>query len=213
MSDPNVIRAFSEEHVMRLTGLSQSQLRYWDKTEFFAPSYSKQRGPYGRVYSFHDVVGLRALAVLRKEHKVSLQHLRKVAERLSHLGDALWAETTLYVLNREVQFHEPETGRVRGILSGQYVTIPLIGIMNDVSKRAETLKGRQSDRVGKIERNRHVAHNAWVIAGTRIPTRAIKSFRDAGYSIAQIKREYPTLTTEDIRAALDHEEKASSSAA
>jgi uncharacterized protein (DUF433 family) len=213
MSEENVIRAFSEDHVMRLSGLSKTQLRYWDKTDFFAPSYSKRRGAYGRVYSFRDVVALRTLSMLRNEHKISLQHLRKVAEKLSHLGDKLWADTTLYVLNKEVQFHEPETGKVRGVLSGQYTAIPLVSIMNDVSKRAEKLKGRQSDRVGMVERHRHIAHNAWVIAGTRIPTRMIKSFRDAGYSIAQIKKEYPTLTTEDIRAALEHEEKESSSAA
>ena len=39
MSD-NVIAAFSEEHVSRLTGLSKTQLRYWDQTGFFTPSYS-----------------------------------------------------------------------------------------------------------------------------------------------------------------------------
>jgi len=212
MSESNVIRAFSEEHVMRLTGLSKGQLRYWDKTGFFAPSYSKHRGPYGRVYSFRDVVGLRTLAVLRKQHQVSLQHLRQVAEKLSHLGDAIWANTTLYVLNKKVYFDEPETGEVRGVVSGQYTIIPLSSIMNDIVERAETLKGRQSDRIGKIERNRYVAHNAWVIAGTRIPTRAIKNFRDAGYSIEDIRREYPTLTSEDIKAALEHEEKAASAA-
>jgi DNA-binding transcriptional MerR regulator len=213
LSESNVIRAFSDDHVMRLTDLSKSQLRYWDKTGFFAPSYSKHHGPHGRVYSFRDVVGLRTIAVLRKHHKVSLQHLRQVAEKLSHLGDAVWAATTLYVLNRKVYFHEPETGKVRGVVSGQYAIIPLVSIMNDISERAERLKGRQSDRIGRVERNRYVAHNAWVIAGTRIPTRAIKSFRDAGYSIEDIQREYPTLTSEDIRAALEHEEKASPSAA
>jgi DNA-binding transcriptional MerR regulator len=197
---------------MRLTGLSKSQLRYWDKTGFFAPSYSKRRGVYGRVYTFRDVVGLRTLSVLRNEHKVSLQHLRQVAESLSRLRDAVWSATTLYVLNKKVYFEEPDTGEVRGVVSGQYAIIPLVRIESDISKRAQSLKGRQRDRVGKIERSRHVAHNAWVIAGTRIPTRAIKNFRDAGYSIAAIKREYPTLTTKDIKAALEHEEKASSAA-
>ncbi|MGH6804870.1 MAG: DUF433 domain-containing protein [Methyloceanibacter sp.] len=209
MTESNVLRAFSERHVMRLTGLSHSQLRYWDATGFFAPSYSKNRGPHGRVYSFRDVVGLRTLAVLRKDHHVSLQHLRLVAERLSHLGESVWADTTLYVLNKNVYFHEPETGKLRGVVSGQYSIIPLVSIMTDIAERAEQLKRRQRDRVGKIERNRYVAHNAWVIAGTRIPTRAIKNFHDAGYSIEDIKREYPTLTSEDIRAALKHEEKPS----
>ncbi len=152
------------------------------------------------------------MSVLRNEHKVSLQHLRQVAESLSDLRDAVWSATTLFVLKKKVYFEEPDTGEVRGVVSGQYAIIPLVRIESDIAKRAQSLKGRQRDRVGKIERSRYVARNAWVIAGTRIRTRAIKNFRDAGYSIAAIKREYPTLKTKDIKAALEHEEKASSAA-
>lgn len=212
ITDENIFRAFSENHVIHLTGLTKSQLRYWDKTGFFAPNYSKQKGPYGRVYSFRDVAGLKTISILRNKHKISLQHLRQVAEKLSDLGIDLWAKLTLYILKKEVHFQEPGTEKVRGALSDQYAAIPLIKIINDISKQAENLKKRQKNLIGKIERHRYVAHNAWVVAGTRIPTRAIKSFRDAGYSIAKIKREYPMLTTEDIKAALSHEKKLSSAA-
>lgn len=40
------------------------------------------------------------------------------------------------------------------------------------------------------------------IRGTRIPVRAIKSFANAGYSPADIIREYPGLTPEQIEAAV-----------
>jgi uncharacterized protein (DUF433 family) len=43
-----------------------------------------------------------------------------------------------------------------------------------------------------------------VIAGTRILVKAIKNFGKAGYSIDQIREQYPVLTMEDIRAALGH---------
>ena len=155
MNESNVLRAFSEEHVMRLTGLSKSQLRYWDKTGFFAPSYSKRRGVYGRVYTFRDVVGLRTLSVLRNEHKVSLQHLRQVAESLSRLRDAVWSATTLYVLNKKVYFEEPDTGEVRGVVSGQYAIIPLVRIESDISKRAQS----------RIDRS-HSAMAGWPPLGT-----------------------------------------------
>ncbi len=80
----NVISAYSEYHVERLAGLSRTQLRYWDKTGFFSPRFGMRidAAPYSRVYSFGDVVGLRTLAILRKEHRVSLRHLRQVADRL-----------------------------------------------------------------------------------------------------------------------------------
>lgn len=40
------------------------------------------------------------------------------------------------------------------------------------------------------------------IAGTRVPARAIKDFHRAGYTIAQIHREYPGLTDEQLEAAI-----------
>lgn len=185
-----VVLAFGEEHVERLTKLTKSQLRYWDRTGFFSPTYGEEgekHTPYSRVYSFRDVVGLRTLGILRKDHNVSLQHLRQVAERLSHLKDELWTTTTLYVLNRKVIFHEEGSGQLREVVSGQYIAgIPLHKVMSDVAAEAENLRQRAPDRVGKIERHRFVARNAPVVAGTRIKTAAIKRFHDAGYSNAEI---------------------------
>lgn len=208
MSDSdNIIRAFSADHVVKLTGLSKGQLHYWDETGFFRPhyAYEDRRVPYSRIYSFRDVVGLKTLAVLRKQHGISLQHLRDVARKLSHIKEALWAKTSLYVFNKQVHFKEPETGKVRGVVSGQYVSIPLVSIMSDVSREAEKLRERAAEKTGKVERHRHIARNTWVVAGTRIPTGAIIQFKEAGYTIEQILREYPSLTAADIKAALKHE--------
>ena len=72
------LMAFSADQVSRLTGLSTWQLRHWATTDFFLPEYRDEtRRYFERVYSFRDVVGLRALAKLRKEHRVSLQELRR----------------------------------------------------------------------------------------------------------------------------------------
>ena len=78
----NLIRAFSEDHVERLTGISKGQLRYWDRTGFFVPAFAhgNRRAAFSRVYSFKDVAALRVLNVLRNQYAVPLQHLRKVAE-------------------------------------------------------------------------------------------------------------------------------------
>src|SRR5688572_19368755 len=120
MSD--VVEAFSADHVVKLTGLSKAQLRYWDNTGFFRPRYAaEKRLPYNRMYSFRDVVGLRTISMLRKEYQISLQHLRKVAKELSQYKDAPWSELKLYVLGKEVVFEEPETSQLRGVLDKQYV--------------------------------------------------------------------------------------------
>jgi len=203
----DIIRAFSANHVVRLTGLSHRQLHYWDDTGFFKPRYAspKKRSPFGRVYSFKDVVGLRTLGILRRVHRVPLQHLRKVARQLSQYREQPWSELILYVLNKEVYFREPETERIRSVIGGQYTLLRLRSVIHDVVKESEQLRKRTPEQVGRIERHRYVAHNAWVLAGTRIPTRVISRFHDAGYSPDRIVKEYPLLTREDVEAAVRHE--------
>jgi len=218
MNAPNIrsiITAFSEEQVERLTGLTKGQLRYWDRTGFFAPKYADEdrRRAYSRLYSFKDVVALRTISVLRNQHNVPLQHLRKVAEKLSHLADALWTRTTLYVLNKKVIFQEPSTGRPQEAVSGQYVIgILLKTIVSDTKKDVEKMHRRDPKKVGQVERSRYINRNHWVVGGTRIPTVAIRRFREAGYTMAQIIAEYPDLKLRDIKAALLHEEQESSAA-
>ncbi len=203
----NIVAAFTEEQVERLTGLTKAQLRYWDRTGFFAPYYGEEnrRSPFSRIYSFKDVVGLRTLAVLRNQNNVPLQHLRKVAEKLSHLAGDLWTGTTLYVLNRKVIFHEPETGRPQEVLTGQYVLgIPLKVIIEDTRRDATKLTHRDRSQIGHIERRRFVSRNAEVVAGTRIPVATILHFLEDGFSPAEIVKEYPSLKEADIEAVIRH---------
>jgi len=136
--------------------------------------------------------------------------LREVAAKLSHLKDDLWTRTTLYVLKKQVIFHEEGTGRLTDV-KGQYVlTVPLKLVISNMAEESRRLRVREPHQIGQVVRNRFVAHNAWVVAGTRIPTAAIKRYRDAGYSYDQIISEYPDLTHQDIKAALEHEDRKAS---
>lgn len=202
----NITSAFSADQVVKLTGLSMRQLAYWDKLGFFRPQYAAEdrRAPFSRIYSFKDVVGLRTLSILKSTYKCSLPHLQIVAKELAAYSDAPWAELTLYVLNRKVQFKEPETGRVRGVVDRQYALLPIRSVMEDVRKAAEQLRHRQPEQVGKVEKHRYVSHQAAVISGTRIRVETIQHFIEAGYSTSDILKEYPSLTEADIEAARRH---------
>lgn len=217
MSDlDSVIAAFSAEQVERLTGLGKSRLLYWDRTGFFAPSYASddRRSPYSRIYSFRDVVGLRTLWRLTEEFQVSLQHLRKVAEKLSHLANDLWSTQVLYVLEKKVVFDETGAGRLREVLSGQYVNgLALEEVISDMRRAVDQLQRRRDDQIGAITRSRFVNHNVAVIAGTRIPISAIQDFAAAGYTTKQIIEEYPDLTERDVTAALAYDKKGAGAAA
>jgi DNA-binding transcriptional MerR regulator len=205
----DVIRALSASHVMRLTGLSHRQLDYWDQTGFFSPQFAfeNRHTPFSRVYSFRDVIGLRTIAILRKQHHISLQELRKVAKTLSEYHERPWSELTLYVTGKRVYFREPDTEAIREVLSGQYTYLRLRSIIEDLTEAAKKLKQRSQEQFGQIERHRYVVHNAYVLAGTRIPTRTIWRFHNAGFTHDHIIREYPILTAPDIDAAIHHEQK------
>jgi uncharacterized protein (DUF433 family) len=210
----SVLQAFTEEHVIRLTGLSRTQLRAWDRVGFFKPhfGYEDRHQPYSRIYSFQDVVGLRTIAVLRQRYRISLQQLRKVADELTARGYGHWAEIKLYVVKGQVHFRRPGSQDVEGVWDGQLAMVPVIDVIQDVEERVRDLRERTDSQHGQIEKHKFVVRNATVIAGTRIPTAAIRRFRDAGYSMDDILKQYPTLTREDVDAAIAHEEGLAQSA-
>ena len=83
------------------------------------------------------------------------------------------------------------------------VPIRLEEVVADTKEKVRKLiEPRDESKVGSVERSRYVAHNAHVIAGTRIPVNAIKRFTEAGYTVDQILQEYPDITKEDVRAAI-----------
>jgi uncharacterized protein (DUF433 family) len=204
------IVAFAVDHVRRLTGLSLRQIRYWDDTGFVSPTLvdGHRKRAFGRIYSFRDLVGLRTIAILRKQHRIPLQELRRVGEWLRRHHESPWSTLRFAIAGKKVVFFDPAT-RVatepRG--EGQRVLdIALEPIANEMRQAADRLRERQSNQIGQIVRNRYVIHNAWTLAGTRIPTTAIWNFHEAGYTTAAILAEYPRLTARDVAAAIEFEQ-------
>jgi uncharacterized protein (DUF433 family) len=138
--------------------------------------------------------------LLRGQHGVSLPHLREVAGKLGSYSKTPWADIKLKVWNRKVQFDEPETGRTRGVVDGQYFLLPLGDVIQDMKQKAEELRRREENQIGELSRHRYVAHNAPVVAGTRVRVLAVLHFLEDGYSVSDILKEYPTLTEADIEA-------------
>jgi len=206
---PPELIAFTSDHVARLTGLSRRQVRYWDDTGFFEPTLlaDHSRKAFGRVYSFRDVVGLRTIGVLRNEHHVPLQELRRVGDWLQREHETPWASLRFGLVGRKVHFNDPKSGQFTEASGrGQRVLpIEIQEIATQMHLAADKLRQRQPAQLGQITRNRYVVHNEPVVSGTRIPTRAVWNFHSAGYSAAAIIREYPRLTKRDIVAAVDFE--------
>ncbi len=202
------IVAFSAQDVSRLTGLSLRQLASWDRDGFFVPHYAGEdrRLPYSRVYDFRDVVGLRTLAHLRNKYNISRQQLSKINDWLKQHHETPWSSLRFFVGGGKVFFDNPETGeRMAGFRPGQTAfPFEMEAVEREMSEEADKLKKRLPEQVGQVVRNRFIKGNAPVVAGTRIPVSAIQDFAQEGYSPEEIIREYPTLTVEDIRAAIEY---------
>lgn len=198
-----MVQAFSLEQTARLTGISSGQLLNWDRTGFFTPSLAShnRREVFSRVYSFNDLSSLKVIATLRNETKVSLQHLREVGRKLSRLGENSWTRITLFVLNKKVVFHNPDTDTKEEIVSGQAILdIPLQVVRSNMQRAVDADRVRSEKQLGQTEQRKFLSHSQIVIAGTRIPVKSVVAFIDAGYSNAMIIEEYPSLTVEDIEA-------------
>ena len=204
-----IIAAFTREQAARLTGVSQRQLRLWDARGFFAPSLKLEGGALASLYSFRDLLCLKVIHAIRNEAKIPFAELLKTKQRLVHLGDHLWARTTLYILGKRVDFDDPETGGRQEASSGQGVLqIPLRVVTGTMEDAVRAMRERKPALIGTIDRKRSVAQNQPVIAGTRIPVRSLQAFAKAGYSVAQINAQYPGITERDIEAALNYKDVA-----
>lgn len=54
-----------------------------------------------------------------------------------------------------------------------------------------------------IIKNPNICNGLWRVEGTRIPVIIIKIYKKSGFSNQDIKKEYPTLTLEQIQAAIN----------
>ena len=208
----NIIGAFSEDQVSRLTGLTRAQLRRWNRSGFIRPEYlndSNVRSPFTFIYSFKDLLKLRVLNQLRNVYSVPMGELRRVEATLEHLGDAKWTSQKLWVHNRRVVFEEPESLRKREVSTRQFVAeIPLAVVTTDARDDIRRMNERAKDQIGTIEKRRHVHSSEAVFAGTRIPVSAIVDYIAAKYTDDQILAEFPDLTKKDIAAARRHMKEA-----
>ncbi|MBL9045957.1 MAG: DUF433 domain-containing protein [Tabrizicola sp.] len=208
MSEAEIIGAFSEYDAARLSGLTQNQIRLWDRTGFFQPSLAEEnrRLPFSRVYSFRDIVSLRVLGQLRNAHKVPLQHLRKVSDKLHDMGEARWTATTLYVLGKRVVFTDPRDEMRKEIVSEQRVfDIPLRIAISDTRQALARLNERDQSETGHVVQQRFVMQGDPVFDGTRIPVAAVLRYLEAGHDAASIIRAFPDLTAADIEAARSYQ--------
>lgn len=200
---------YSGDQVCRLAKISQTQLRYWNKTAVFRPEpVEGETGPYKRAYTFRDIVGLRTVSILRNKYHAKLDNLREVERRLKRTRDTDWSNVVFYIgQGGKIYFDDPTTGtRVSIEPMGQTSLLKVVTVIRSVERELALMNRRTKRQIGKIEQSRLVMRAAPVVAGTRVPTSAIYDLYKNGFSIEQIIAEYPRLTNRDVQAAIKFQE-------
>lgn len=204
MPDP-VSMYFTIDEASALVGASCRMLRYWAEESVYQPSH---RAGVVFLYTFRDLVALRTIRKLRSLG-IPLQHLRKLGVYLGRNFKEPWSSLRFYVdpKKREVQFDDPGTRSRHGSRKPQQAVVKqaywdfeevATVLRNDIEKR----RTRTASSFGRVTRARGVMGNRDVLEGTRVPTQAVWDFHKAGYSPQQIIEEYPSITVEDVRAAI-----------
>ena len=204
----NVIMAFTADQIAQLSGITVDRLRYWEKTEAFIAEHVRKilPGPFSRIYSFQDLVNLRVMADLRKNHGIDLQHLRGISHYIANYPDYPWSSLALRVYGTHLEFRDPATQRwMAADPLGQYtMELEFESVSRQAEQDARDAMRRGMDQQGVIVRNRNVMSNQFVFAGTRIPVSTVLHLLNAGYERHDILRCYPTLSDQDILAAIIH---------
>ena len=139
----------------------------------------------------------------RLRRSADIQHVRRNGRRSYH------PLLTLYVMNKKVIFDDPQDGRQRVVVSGQYmIGIPLEQVVSDTRRDVNKLSDRSAEQIGQITQNRRISHNAEVVAGTRVQVKSILEFAEAGFTPEQIVKEYPTLTVDDVKSVVERDRAA-----
>lgn len=192
------LMAFMPEEAADLSGLTLPTVRRWRRIGLV--------GGESSYLGWRDLVGLRIVATLRKEHKVSLPRVLRVANYLSKFKARPLSELRIYVAGKRLYFLNPETGKIEDAEgSGQLHAEPphAFGLEVVSSRlRREVHEKRQRTKAmrGAFTKKRGVQGGQPCFAGTRIRIATIKQWLDEGASQAEILKNYPRLTADDIRA-------------
>jgi uncharacterized protein (DUF433 family) len=207
--------AFTSHQVMKLSAVTRRKLDYWIKTDVIQPSISAagRRGTL-RLFSFSDLIEIRTAVWLRD--KLSLQLIRKIVERLRRQGLQAPLATIRFGVF-EYAGRGPKLDVVMQRPDGSWESTRRVGQLVlqldvPVSRFAEEMTTeilhhrKRGNRISKVERRRGTMGSAPVIAGTRVPIRAVWNLHAAGLSNEAILENYPGLESADVQAAIAAEE-------
>ena len=112
---PGLLRMFTRQEVIKLTGLTRTQLSYLDGNDLIKPEKIGNPKKPHCLYSWYQLIGLRAYARLRE--KCSLQSLREVIDYLNpETIEQFLADKRLIVMDNQFIWINDNPDEIVGIL-------------------------------------------------------------------------------------------------
>lgn len=142
-------RGFNAQTVMRLAGLTHRKLVYLDKTGLLKPSIRPATGSGSRrIYSFDDLVSLRAVAEMRRAG-LSLQAVRGVVELLRRKHKKPLASLSLIPQGKRVFVRTSMPRTLEELTSGGQLTmfLPVEEIVRQLTEKVTEISAPQLFKV------------------------------------------------------------------
>lgn len=203
---------YDADRAAALAGVPRSTLHYWARTGLYAPSIS--RGPPARLWSWADLLALRAIDWLRRGGReggapnatriapISTRRIRQAVEQLAERGiphDRLSGLVSASPAG-ELYLQFPDGVTVRAVWGQQAALPDLLSLVRPYNGGPNLLRPRPLLRIipGKLHGEPHVVD-------TRISSATLYAFEEAGYTTEQVQRMYPDVSPEALDQALDLE--------
>lgn len=205
------MEAFSQDLVRRITGLSRSQLEYWDRTDVIKPSVAEYEGRGSpRLYSFRDLIALKVAAAMRR--KMLPSQMRDLMDQLEARGfddpfvTVKFAETRD---GRQIVFIDEEAGPLSAHGRDVGNIVETFGLKpRDLKVNVEENVARATARRhGRVKKIRGLHGGQAVVQGTRVPVAKIAALAAAGWDQNRILQAFPNLSGADVDAALAYQRR------
>ena len=189
-----------------LSGVPVSTLHYWSRKDIYLPSVA--RGPKTRLWSWGDLLAVRAIAWFRARQgpgaprRVSMARIRAMLATLEINGigrEQLYrlvamtegGQLVIQMTDHDLRLAEPGQ---QGLLEGVLVLVRPFGSAPDLFQPRPLLRIIP----GKLHGEPH-------LAGTRIASAVVFEFARMGYPLADIESFYPDADPEALSQAIEFE--------
>jgi len=186
--------AYSTKMAAALSGATMSQLRGWRQNRGHGPFLVPElQGRPTALYSFRDVLALRAFAQLRQEF--SLQAIRRAVGTLRRLGEvdhlvafSFVADEGSIMLCRDDEYPTDLLKR-----PGQRVIATVAGILRPFAPRPGVVVPHMLHPYKHVAVDPDTQGGHPVIAGTRVPYDAVVELLQDGVPPGEIAEYYPSV--------------------